>query len=163
LAYADTNSTISTKADNLTQQQYPQKQTTSHNNNIHKSRQPHTTISTKADNLTQQLVPQRVVTIQQVVQWRNKLWHTYQGQLRQNPRSFTRTHNATQWYMAACCLPIVNMSMYWRWSCSYLCKQQRIRRQGSSGASWYTSSSDVAMHCDHVALRSHCTNRRCIC
>lgn len=42
-------------------------------------------------------------------------------------------------------------------TCSYLCKKQRIRRQGSSGPSYYSSRSDIAMHSDHVAVRMNST------
>ena len=45
-------------------------------------------------------------------------------------------------------------------TCSYLCKQQRIRRQGGGDPSYYSSRCDIATHCDHVAVRMNCTKRR---
>jgi hypothetical protein len=47
-------------------------------------------------------------------------------------------------------------------TCSYLCKQQRIRRQGSSGSSYYGSRSDIAMHCDCVAAHVKSTDSWCV-
>ena len=40
---------------------------------------------------------------------------------------------------------------------SYLCKQQRIRRQGYSDPSYCSSKSDIAMNCDQAAVRTNST------
>jgi len=42
-------------------------------------------------------------------------------------------------------------------TCSYLCQQQRIRRQGCSDPSYCNSRSDIPMHCDQAAVRTNST------
>jgi hypothetical protein len=84
------------------------------------------------------------------------LWHTCQGHSVATSGRSPHTR-AMKYGNVNNCEHVYLLAMT---TCSYLCKQQRIRRQESSGPSYYSSRSGTATHCDHVAARINSTNRR---